>query len=227
MIALARADFVADHGERVEHLVAGVGTVIDRKIENALAGARGIDHPHHVLGRKHHAGVEIEALVPRLIEVHGRLGGVVFGVSVDRIDQAFVDKIFRREFEALGVGAFPGRRAQIAGRYFAFAAVEFGNLAECQRIALAGIAVEIVEDAAAHADDLRIAARFAERKVVDGPVRHQHDGGGICRLLCASLAAARRRKWREENQPDGKDGAARCEPVIHHHEPISEPVSLD
>ena len=97
-----------------------------------------------------------------------------------------IDEILRREFEALGVGAFPGRRAQIAGRYFAFAGVELGDLAEFQRIALAGIAVEIVEDAAAHAGDLRIAARLAEREVVDRPVRNKDDRS----VWCGSLRGA-------------------------------------
>ena len=32
---------------------------------------------------KHHAGVEVEAFLLRLVEIDGRLGGVVFGVAVD------------------------------------------------------------------------------------------------------------------------------------------------
>ena len=131
------------------------------------------------------------ALCCGLIEIDGGRVGAVLGLAVDRIDEILVDEIFRRELEALGVGAFPGRRAQIAGGHFAFAGIELGDLAELQRIALAGIAVEIVEDAAAHADDLRIAARLAESEIVDGAVRHQHDRVGLRCMRAAGAGTAR------------------------------------
>src|SRR5207237_6595430 len=51
------------------------------------------------------------------------------------------------EAVALARGIFPGMRAQIAQRQLALAAVEFGHLAKFGRVALAGAAREIVEDA--------------------------------------------------------------------------------
>ena len=87
-----------------------------------------------------------------------------------------IDEILRSKFEALGVGALPGGRAQIAGRFLAFAGIELGDLAEFQRIALAGTAAEIVDDAAADAGNLRVAAGLPERKVVNRPMRHEYDG---------------------------------------------------
>ena len=175
MLALIGGELAADHGQRVVDLVAGVRSVKDRKIENGLAGARRRNHPHHVLGREYHRGVDIEHLVLRLRQIDRGRGGAVLGMAVDGIDEVLVKKVFRREFEALGVAAFPGRRAQIAGGYLAFAGIKFGDLAEFQRIAIAGIAVEVVENAPAHADDLRVAASLTEREVVDGAMRHQHD----------------------------------------------------
>src|SRR5579862_9904617 len=108
VLALVGPDLAADHGERIEHFLAGLGAVVDRKVENALAGSRRLDHPHHVLGRKNHLGIEIEILVLGLAEIDCGFVGGALGVAVDRIDQILVDEIPRGEFEALGVGAFPG-----------------------------------------------------------------------------------------------------------------------
>ena len=104
------------------------------------------------------AGVEVEFLSLGLSRSTAVVVGAAFGMAVDGIDQALIDEILRGELEALGVGVFPGGRAQIAGGHLALAAVEFGDLAELQRIAVASIAVEIVQNAAADAGDLRIAA---------------------------------------------------------------------
>ena len=63
------------------------------------------------------------------------------------------------EAEALGGAVLPRGGAQIAERDLALAAVELGDLAELQRVALAGAAGEIVEDAAAHRVHRALAAR--------------------------------------------------------------------
>ena len=175
-----------------------------------LPARAAVDDAHHVLGRKHDAGVEIEAFCSRLVEIDGRLGGVVFGVAVDRIDQVLVDKILRGEFEVLGVGAFPGRRAQIAGRHFAFAGVEFGDLAEIERIALAGIAAEIIDDAAAarrQSANCRAFRQARDRRSPDAAQARPARLAGIWRASCAGAAQS----WRQEQQAEGNDGGARCQ----------------
>jgi hypothetical protein len=175
VISLARLDLVADHGERVEHLISGLRTVIDRKVQDGLASSGSLDHTHHVLGRKDHTGGKTETFLLRLFQRHRSLGCLAFGAAVHRIDQVFVDKVLRGEFEIFGVGSFPGRRPQIASGNFAFTAVEFRHLPKFERIALAGAAAKIVKDAAAYASQLGIAAGRPERKIVDGPVRHQRN----------------------------------------------------
>src|SRR5208282_6783799 len=159
-------------------------------------------------------GVDIEHLVLRLYQADGRRFGAVLGPAVDGIDQILVDEVFRREFEALGVAAFPGGGAQVAGGYFTFAGIKLGHLTEPQRIAVAGVAVEIVENAPAHPDDLRAAARLTEREIVDGAVRHQYDWA-VLRAVLRFGAGCRR----GEDQCAGKESAARCEAVTRSHEP--------
>src|SRR5579862_2505172 len=85
MIALVGRDLFPDHGEGVEHLVAGIGAVKDREVENGLAGARRRNRPHHVFGGKHDLGVEVESFLFRLHEIHCGCRGTVFGMTVDRI----------------------------------------------------------------------------------------------------------------------------------------------
>src|SRR5690242_12491743 len=151
VITFLRRDLVTDDGERIEDFVARLRTVIDRKIQHTLAGARGLDHAHHMFGRKHNAGSKAQTFWLRLLERHGRLGRLAYRAAVHRIDQIFVDKILRREFETLGIGAFPRRRAQVACGHPALAAIELRDLPEFERIALAGVAAKIIENAAAHA----------------------------------------------------------------------------
>ena len=60
-----------------------------------LARARGLDHPHHVLGRKHHRRVDIEFLALRLDQIDRGSGGAMLGVPVHGIDQVLVEEILR------------------------------------------------------------------------------------------------------------------------------------
>ena len=53
------------------------------------------NRPHHVLGREHHGGVEIEHPVLRLYQTDGRRFGAVLGLAVDGIDQILVHEVFR------------------------------------------------------------------------------------------------------------------------------------
>ena len=97
--------------------------------------------------------------------------------------------------KALGVAAFPGGRAQIAGGHFALAGIELRDLAEFQRVALAGIAIEIVQNAPADRRDLRGIARAAERQIVNRPMRSEHD-----RRLLRLTGEGRERRRREDER---------------------------
>ena len=145
----------------------------------------------------------------------------MLGVAIDGIDQVLIDEILRSKFEALGVGAFPSGRAQIAGRYFAFAGIELGDLAEIQRIALAGIAAEIVDDAAADAGNLRVATGLPEREVVNRSMRHEYNGRVRRSGPRRRVLRLRRHDKRQDKQANGNGGGAQRHHVIDDHEPIS------
>src|SRR5262249_6439008 len=83
-----------------------------------------------------------------------------------------VEKVLRLEHELLGGGVLPAGRAQIAERDLALAVVELGHLAELQRVAVAGVAGEVVENASARGHG-GIAARLRQREIVDRPMRGQ------------------------------------------------------
>ena len=150
-----------------------------------LAGAGGVDHPHHVLGRKYHRGVDVERLVGRLDQIDRGRRGAALGMAVDRIDQILVEEIFRGELEALGVAVFPGGRAQIAGGLLCLrrnrarrpgGTAAYSRRRRCRRN---------------HRGCGRARRRSANcrgsaprREIVDGAVRHQHD-----RLACAADCA--------------------------------------
>src|SRR5258708_255969 len=174
-LLLVGLDLAADHGERAVDLLAGLRAVVDRQLQNALALARGLDDAPHVLGRKHHRALEIEGFFRRLRKLHGDARVASISVAVDRLHRELVDEILRIEAEALGAALLPRAGAQIAQRRLALAAVELRDLAAIERIAVAGAAGEIVENAPAHRPHRALALRAQERKLVDGPARPPHD----------------------------------------------------
>ena len=77
------------------------------------------------------------------------------------VDLLLIHVVLRLEAEALALGFLPGGRAQVARVSLALAAVELGHLAKLQRVAFAGAAGEIIDDAAAHGLE-RLACRATE-----------------------------------------------------------------
>ena len=122
-----------------------------------------------MLGRKHHARLEVERLGHRLVEGNRDLVALAFGLPIDGIEQRLIEIVLRFEDELLGRAVFPGGRTQVAERDLALAVVEFRHLAELQRIALAGTAGKIVEDATA-GGHRGIAPRLRELEFVDRAV---------------------------------------------------------
>src|SRR6185437_12840111 len=78
--------------------------------------------------------------------------------------------------------------------------VDDGNLAEFKRIAAARVAVEVINNTAAHCFDLRVAARIGEREVVNRPMRREQDR----RVL------HRRRERRGAEHESAGENAAQC-----------------
>src|SRR5215510_13514447 len=183
---LVRRDHAADDGERIVDLLALVGAVVDRHLEDALVCARGFDDAAHVIGRERHGGFEIEALVHRLGEIDGDLVCLALGVPVDAIDQRLVHVVLRLVDELLRRAVFPGGRTHVAEGDLAFAVVELRHLAELQRIAVAGVAREIVKNATARGYRRGIAARLRQLELVDRAVRGQL----VCRRHCRCVPQA-------------------------------------
>ncbi len=170
------AELASDHGERVVDFLAGVGSVIDRKIENGFARRAPLRSPAPCVRSETPPTASISSTLCSGLARSTAVALAPCSAWPSTVStQILIEEIFRGELEALGVAAFPGGRAQVAGRYLALAGIELRDLAEFQRVALAGIAVEIVEDAAAHRGDLRRVARPAERKLVDGAVGDERD----------------------------------------------------
>src|SRR5262245_3283592 len=69
-LALVRCNLATDDGERMIELFSGVRSVIDRKLEQGLAGTRRRDDLAHVLGRKCHRA-DVELLVLGLRQIDG------------------------------------------------------------------------------------------------------------------------------------------------------------
>src|SRR5205085_9981791 len=97
---------------------------------------------------------------------------------IDVADLFAVHVVLRLEAEALAVALLPGRGAQVAERDLALPAVQFGDLAEIERIALTGAAGEIVDDTAAHALERALTTRAGEAEVIHRHVRHELDTSG-------------------------------------------------
>src|ERR1700712_200 len=98
------------------------------------------------------------------------------------------------EAQALGCSVLPRRGAEIRHNHLAFATVELGDLTELQRIALAGAAGEIIEDAAAHGVHRALPARGRELEVVNRAVRGERGGAAALR---------RRRQWERKPRQNG------------------------
>ena len=150
------------------------------------------------------------------------------GMAVDRLGLLVVEPVLRVEAEFLGVAVFPGGRAQVAEHRLGLAPIEFGDLAELQRVAFAGAAGEIVEDAPAHRLDGARAVRLLQLELVDRAVRRQNDGAGGRRAgrrgggrikrrpsAAARRAAAGVGQWLASSRvsgwpPYGRHDSARC-----------------
>ena len=102
-----------------------------------------------LLGREHDLAVEFERLRDRLFQLDRDVVADPFRHAIDRGGIGIVHPRVDLEAVALARGILPGMRAQIAQRQLALAAVEFRHLAKFGRVALAGAAREIVEDAPA------------------------------------------------------------------------------
>ena len=75
-------------------------------------------------------------------------------VSATRLSILF-SELKRKDFPC---AVFPGRGAQVAQRLLALAIIDLGDLPELQRVALAGTAAKVIQDAAAHHLDRALAA---------------------------------------------------------------------
>jgi len=170
-----RRDRAADHGEGIVDLLAAVGAVIDGDLEQGLALARGRDDAADVLGGEQQFGLEGQALLRRLGQADGDAVRGPFRLAVDRIAQFLIEVILGMEAQPTARAVLPRGRAQIAHRHLAFAAVELRNLAELERIAFAGVAGEVVQNAPAHGFHRLFAARCGKLEIVDGAMRGKRD----------------------------------------------------
>ena len=84
-----------------------------------------------------------------------------------------VEPVRGAEAEGARLAVLPGHRAHVADDAAARLRLHVGDLAEVEPVALAGVAGEIVEDAAGHRVDAAGAARLHQREIVDRPVRRQ------------------------------------------------------
>ena len=82
VLALIGGEFTADDGQRVINLFAGIRSVENRKVENGLAGPRGLDNPQHMLCREHDRRIQINDLLFRLDQIDGGRSSAVLGVTV-------------------------------------------------------------------------------------------------------------------------------------------------
>ena len=102
-----------------------------------------------LLGREHDLAVEFERLRDRLFQLDRDAVADPLRHAVDRRGLGIVHAGVDLEAVAFARSIFPGMRAQIAQRQLALAAVELRHLTKFGRVALAGAAREIVEDAPA------------------------------------------------------------------------------
>src|SRR5262249_56456039 len=92
-----------------------------------------------------------------------------FRLTLNRVDQRLVDVVLRLVDQFPAAAVFPAGRAQIAERDLSLAVVELRDLAELQRVALAGAAGEIVENSPARGHGCGIAAGLGEPAAVHPP----------------------------------------------------------
>ena len=92
------------------------------------------------------------------------------GLAGDRVAQRLVEIVLRLKAQPAGVAPLPGGGPQVAHCRLALAAVELGHLTELQRIALAGAAGKIIENAAVHRVHRPLAASLNQFEVVDRAV---------------------------------------------------------
>jgi len=104
--------------------------------------------------------------------------GPTLGTAVGGIDELLADEVLEIETVALARALLPGCGAQVAHRNLTLAIVELGDLAEAQRIAFAGVARKIVDDAAADSGDGLAAARLGKFEVIDRAMGGKRQGLG-------------------------------------------------
>src|SRR5688572_24296482 len=157
----------ADDGKCVEYLFAILRAVIDRQLQHRLAGARRCDDAAHVLGRKYHPRVGIELFPARLGQIHRHTVGAAVSLSVNCFDLILVDQVLRLEAVTRSGAVFPGDGAQIAYRRLSLARIQLGNLAELQRVPIAGIAREIIQNASRYRLGRTAVARMGKTQVIN------------------------------------------------------------
>src|SRR3989442_1989040 len=126
-----------------------------------------------LLGRENDVAFEVESLGHRLLELDGNVVAAALRNTVDRRGIGIVHTRIDLEAVALAGAIFPGGRAKVAQRHLALAAVQLGHLAELRRVAFAGTAGEIVEDAATGGVDGVGAARFDQAQLIKRLMREK------------------------------------------------------
>src|SRR5262249_25182060 len=105
-------------------------SVKDRKLQDILVFARGLDDAPHMIGREYGSRRDVERLGGRLLQADGDVVALALGLTIDGIDQRLIDVILRFEDELLRCAVFPSGRAQVAERNLALPVVEFRDLTE-------------------------------------------------------------------------------------------------
>src|SRR4051794_12098929 len=192
-------DRLADHGQRVVDLLAIVGAVIDRELEQRLAVLRGGNDALDLFGREYDLSVERKALRRRQLQLDIDVVAVALRRTVDPAGVSLVHPRLDLEAVAFTASVLPGIGAEVAERDLTLAAVELGDLAEFGGVALARTSREIVEDAAARAVD-RIGARFHQAQIIERLMREERTVRG--QRTASGAESGRRERRHTERSPE-------------------------
>src|SRR5258708_33847288 len=106
-----------------------------RAVIRACAGAS--DSASQGMGGHPRPRLDAERLGSRLGQADRNIVALALGLAIDGIDQRLIDIVLRFEDELLRRAVFPSGRAQVAERNLALPVVEFRDLTEFQRVAVA------------------------------------------------------------------------------------------
>src|SRR5262249_30403187 len=151
-------------------LLAFFRSIKDRKLQDILVFARGLDDAPHMIGREYGSHRDIERLGGGLLQADGDIVALALGLAVEGIDQRLIDVVLRFEDELLRRAVFPSGRAQVAERNLALPVTQSRDLTEWQGVSAAGMAGEVVEDSPTRAPRGGIAARVRQLELIDRPM---------------------------------------------------------